>query len=303
MKRFIFLLISMYFSQSLFAQFTYSVDVKGDIDKYYPVVFNDGAWNDNQPTVVQIGRSMLHRAGGTQPNLGSLISTFKFHTIAYGNESGFIDADINQFYTSLYNYPMIGGWVDPTYNYSATQIIIWLRGNTIYYVNSNYATTPTIYLSGFTSPSQNVYAVKTKPDAYVNAQGMSKQTTGFFNGTGLNYFNGTVGIGTYKTGDYRLAVDGTIGARKLKVTQESWADFVFDKEYKLPSLQEVQHYIDQHQHLPGVPSAADVKRDGVDVGDMNQILLKKIEELTLYILQDHEMIMQLKAQVAELSKQ
>jgi hypothetical protein len=302
MKRIIALLLSLYCSQSLFAQFTYSVDVLGDVNKYYPVVFTDGAWNNNVPTVVQIGRSLVHREGGGQSNLGSLISTFKFHAAAYGHESSFIDADIHQFNTSLYNYPMIGGWVDPTYNNTAFQVVIWLRGNTIYYVNSNYATNPTIYLNGYTSPAGNLYPVKTTPDGYVNKQGTSVQETGFFNGTGVNYFRGTVGIGTSKTGDYRLAVDGTIGARKLKVTQETWADYVFDKGYQLPALQEVQHYIDQHKHLPGVPSAADVKRDGVDVGEMNKILLKKIEELTLYLLEDHALIMQLKEQVAELSK-
>jgi hypothetical protein len=96
--------------------------------------------------------------------------------------------------------------------------------------------------------------------------------------------SGNVGIGTVNPGTYKLAVEGTVGARKVKVTQAPWADYVFDAGYRLRPLSEVAQYIQQHHHLPEVPTAADVKRDGLDLGDNQALLLKKIEELTLYII-------------------
>ncbi|HEU4555607.1 MAG TPA: hypothetical protein VFS25_22365 [Chitinophaga sp.] len=96
---------------------------------------------------------------------------------------------------------------------------------------------------------------------------------------------GNIGIGTVTPGSYKLAVEGTIGARKVKVTQSSWADFVFAPGYSLPSLQEVEKYIITHRHLPDIPTAAEVQQDGQDLGEMNKKLLQKVEELTLYIIQ------------------
>lgn len=96
---------------------------------------------------------------------------------------------------------------------------------------------------------------------------------------------GNVGIGTTTPGSYKLAVEGTIGARRMKVTQGSWADFVFHPDYELPSLQEVEHFIKTNRHLPEIPSAEEVESDGLDVGEMNKKLLQKIEELTLYMIE------------------
>ncbi len=101
--------------------------------------------------------------------------------------------------------------------------------------------------------------------------------------------NGNVGIGTSNPGSYKLAVEGIIGARKIKITQQStWADFVFHPDYKLPSLYEVEAYIKDHQHLPEIPSAEEVEKEGVDVGEMNKKLLQKIEELTLYLIEQQK---------------
>jgi hypothetical protein len=97
--------------------------------------------------------------------------------------------------------------------------------------------------------------------------------------------NGNIGIGTAAPGDYQLAVEGTIGARKLKVVATSpWADYVFDPAYSLRPLQEVEQFIHTYKHLPEVPTADKVKQEGVDVGETQTVLLKKIEELTLYLI-------------------
>ncbi len=95
--------------------------------------------------------------------------------------------------------------------------------------------------------------------------------------------NGNVGIGTLDTKGYKLAVDGTIKAKEIKV-ESGWADFVFDESYRLPSLEEVSSHIKEKKHLPGIPSAAEVAENGVDLGEMNAKLLQKIEELTLYVI-------------------
>ncbi|TWI89344.1 DUF3450 domain-containing protein [Chitinophaga japonensis] len=101
--------------------------------------------------------------------------------------------------------------------------------------------------------------------------------------------SGNVGIGTTITGEYKLAVEGTIGARKMKVTQAAWADFVFRPDYKLPTLQEVEQFVNEHQHLPDVPSEKEVAENGLDLGEMNKKLLQKVEELTLYLIQQQKL--------------
>ncbi len=115
--------------------------------------------------------------------------------------------------------------------------------------------------------------------------------------------NGNVGIGATPKDEYKLAVAGTIGARKVKVTTETWADFVFQPEYKLPTLSEVESYIKIHQHLPEIPSAAEVEEDGIDVGEMNKKLLQKIEEMTLYLIEMKKEIGELKEKNEQLEKE
>ncbi len=96
--------------------------------------------------------------------------------------------------------------------------------------------------------------------------------------------NGYVGIGTISPNEM-LTVDGTIEAEEIIVEQNVGADFVFDEGYNLPKLDEVKAYIQQHNHLPGIPSAKEMKQNGVKVGNLQMKLLQKIEELTLYIIE------------------
>ncbi|WP_214228801.1 hypothetical protein [Pedobacter sp. B4-66] len=95
---------------------------------------------------------------------------------------------------------------------------------------------------------------------------------------------GDVGIGTM-TPNVKLAVNGSIRAQEIKVEAANWPDYVFAKNYKLPSLKETENHIKEKGHLPGIPSADEVKANGIDLGEMNAKLLKKIEELTLYLIE------------------
>ncbi|MEI2740723.1 MAG: hypothetical protein V9F01_18255 [Chitinophagaceae bacterium] len=87
---------------------------------------------------------------------------------------------------------------------------------------------------------------------------------------------------------YKLYVETGILTEKVKIalkTGSDWADFVFNKDYKLMSLQELEQYIQENKHLPGIPTTTEVLKEGVDLGKMTSKLLEKIEELTLYIIQ------------------
>jgi hypothetical protein len=110
---------------------------------------------------------------------------------------------------------------------------------------------------------------------------------------------GRVGVGTPLTtnpNNYTLAVNGSIGAKDVRVekTSTTWPDYVFDTKYELPSLTDVAAYINTNKHLPEVPSAEEVEKNGHSLGDMDAILLKKVEELTLYIIKQQQEIDTLK---------
>ena len=96
---------------------------------------------------------------------------------------------------------------------------------------------------------------------------------------------GRVGIGTDNPhSTYKLSVNGKIRAKEI-VVESGWADFVFDDDYALMPLEEVETYIHTHKHLPDIPSARDVEENGVSVGEMESKLLQKVEELTLYLIE------------------
>ena len=106
-------------------------------------------------------------------------------------------------------------------------------------------------------------------------------------------------IGTTTTNvggiDYKLTVNGKILAKEI-VVETNWSDFVFEKDYDLMPLSEVEKYINLHKHLPDVPSASEIKKNGVALGETQSLLLQKIEELTLYTIEMNKQLELLKEQ-------
>ena len=118
----------------------------------------------------------------------------------------------------------------------------------------------------------------------------------------LNH-DGNLGIGTIITGNHKLAVEGSIGAREIKVEANGWSDFVFYDDYKLPTLKEVENHIKEKGHLKDIPSAKEVEKNGFFLGAMDAKLLQKIEELTLYTIDQQKEIEELKKQNSKIDKQ
>ncbi|WP_196893326.1 hypothetical protein [Aureivirga marina] len=110
-----------------------------------------------------------------------------------------------------------------------------------------------------------------------------------------------VKIGNKKTTstNYRLSVEGTIISKEVIVDIDEFPDYVFEKNYDLPTLMEVKKYIKQNGHLRNIPSAKEVKLNGVKIAELNKALVEKVEELTLYTIQQEEKISEQK----ELNKQ
>jgi hypothetical protein len=112
---------------------------------------------------------------------------------------------------------------------------------------------------------------------------------------------GKVGIGTNDP-DSKLTVAGNIHSREVKVTIDAGADFVFEKEYKLPTLESIEKFVKINKHLPEIASEKEMKKNGLLLAEMNIKLLQKIEELTLYTIQQQKEIETLKLFMERLTK-
>jgi hypothetical protein len=113
--------------------------------------------------------------------------------------------------------------------------------------------------------------------------------------------NGNIGIGTTNSGSYKLAVNGTIRAKEIKV-ETGWSDFVFEDNYKLMPLDKLEQHIKINKSLPGIPKEKEVAEEGVALGEMQAKLLEKVEELSLYVINQNKELRELKKENEELKE-
>ncbi len=132
--------------------------------------------------------------------------------------------------------------------------------------------------------------------------GLSGQNYWIRNGENISYSSDNVGVGTNAQPNYRLAVEGIVRAREAHLNSDNWPDYVFDQQYPLPTLEDVQQHIATHGHLINIPSAEEVAQEGVTLLKMNKLLLEKVEELTRYILIHDQKRQELEKRIALLKK-
>lgn len=121
------------------------------------------------------------------------------------------------------------------------------------------------------------------PEAVSPYEGLLKSGLWSQENNNIVYDGGNVGIGSSPAADWKLSVNGKIRAKEVKV-ETGWADFVFEEDYDLPNLTEVENHINKNGHLKDIPSAEEVAKNGIGIGEIQAKLLQKIEELTLYTI-------------------
>ncbi len=125
------------------------------------------------------------------------------------------------------------------------------------------------------------------------------------NGTGRIFHLGTDGMleltnGTTQT--FKVETTGLIRGRRMKLDLNTWADYVFDENYQLMPLSEVEAFVKKEKHLPNIPSEQELKAEGADVMELNKLLMEKVEELTLYLIQQNKNTEELKKELETLKE-
>lgn len=164
------------------------------------------------------------------------------------------------------------------------------------YAKGMPAESTTSYFQGWTAVDEPLSGTQVVTVPYKNTVTGSLRLPG-----GIWTSTGRLGIGTTAPRE-ALSVNGTVQAREVKVTTATadWPDYVFKKGYPLMSLDTLERQIKQAGHLPELPSADEIKANGQSLGQLNQQLVKKVEELTLYILQQHKEMKAMQAEIQQL---
>jgi len=186
------------------------------------------------------------------------------------------------------------------YTNKAVPIFLDVRLYSAYKVKLTYTTR---LVNELTSLGQIVIhdnpAVTDIPDFVLDRSVMVNESITTVNGN--TYVKGKLGIGTTNP-QTELAVNGIISSKEVKVTADGWSDFVFQDDYKLPSMDDVASYIRKHKHLPDIPSSENIKNDGLPIAAMLSKQMQKIEELTLYLIEQSREIERLKQEVKKLKQ-
>jgi hypothetical protein len=137
---------------------------------------------------------------------------------------------------------------------------------------------------------------------YGYASGGTTNWAGYFAGDAYISSDLRIATTTQATG-YALSVNGKVACEEVLVEDlANWPDYVFAEDYKLMSIEELEKSIEKNKHLPGLPSAAEIEENGLMLGDMQKKLMEKVEELTLYTIQQGKMISELQQKMENLEK-
>ncbi|MGC4103000.1 hypothetical protein [Ferruginibacter sp.] len=263
---------------------------------YTPTSINSFVNSDRLFTVGN-GVDDAHRSNaltilkGGNIGIGTSNPVYKIH--AYGvNPTLYLEGDDNSYYTTIILKSVVGTGVINNYGPYSWRFGMWSMATSANNKNSgigatthgNYAVT----LDASLVPLNVMGAQGQTNDLFKVNKNISTVTGGV---TEENVFSinkdGNVGIGTNNTtgAEYKLYVETGIRTRKVKVDVASWPDYVFTPSYKPISLTDLEKYLLENKHLPDVPSAEEVEKNGVDLGSNQSVLLKKVEELTLYMIE------------------
>jgi len=126
---------------------------------------------------------------------------------------------------------------------------------------------------------------------------LSSYNNGYMNE--ITLVGGRVGIGTSSPRE-ALSVNGSARAKEITVETANWPDYVFKPSYKLQPLEEIKAYINQNHHLPETPSEKEITEKGLNIGEINKLLMKKVEELTLYLIENKEALKEQQCEIDQL---
>lgn len=212
--------------------------------------------------------------------------------VGFGNDAGYFAGQRysgNFSVTKSVTDAAQDGWyfIDKTFTFSSTTSL------------DNY-----VFSMGFSGQNIEVYLALPQLTP-VDPTGWRSSITDVISREGItiNPTTKNVGIGTYDTKGHKLAVAGSLVAEQVVVKlQSQWPDYVFDPTHSVMPLNEVESYAKENRHLPGVPSEKALKEQGVDLVKMNAILLQKVEELTIYLIEKDKEIRALKKDVNHLKQ-
>lgn len=158
----------------------------------------------------------------------------------------------------------------------------------------------------YDNPDTKIFEVLNTASNYTAFSLKANGELDIHNGTVPLFHLGTDGMlsinnGTRET--FKVEAGGLTRARKIKVDADVWADYVFEDDYVLMPLSEVESFLKQHKHLPAVPSEQVIKEEGIDLAEMNAKMMEKIEELTLYLIQQNKELENIKAELETLKTQ
>lgn len=167
-----------------------------------------------------------------------------------------------------------------------------------------------VYLSGPTPTvdnplvwhvaSSSVFDVTSTGDDLIRNQASADQI-GNVRISGNGFFGGNIGVGTVDTKEYKLGVNGAaIFGKAVVRNYGSWPDYVFEENYKLPPLSEIESYVKREKHLPGLASAKEIERDGMDILSTNKALTELVEQMTLRLIEMDKSLQALKEKVKAL---